>query len=249
MAKSRDSGSLDSFTYVQAIKHATERTRNASGAGARASPRVATKNNTPEPGAPSSAAPSPAAPPITASHSALPAKRRITCYNCGYSHTATGQLRVPYCPKCRTVLVTDDLVIDSPHKGDALTIGDVTVLPGASFESGAKICGRNIKIGADISAAATLTASESMILAGGAKFGGVSVSNAGKTLIPAGEKIEIAGNFDCAEIEIAGALRANIRAERGAVFRAGSVFYGTYVGPCITVEDGAIITAGMRVGK
>ena len=150
MAKSRDSGSLDSFNYVQAIKHATERTRSA---------------------------------------------------------------------------------------------------PGASFEDGVKIAGRNVKVGADISAAASISASESMVLIGGAKLGAVKVSNAGKMLIPAGEKIEIGGSFDCAEIEIAGALRANIRAEHGAIFRAGSIFYGTYAGPGIVIEDGAVISAGMRIEK
>jgi len=211
-------------------------------------PEPAAPEKTPPSGRGGGAAPAAPAPqPKVAGRAVMPTKRLIVCYHCGYSHTSTGQMHVTYCPKCRKIFETDDVTVDSPRKGDLFTIGDILIKGGAKFDDGAKIAGKVVKIGADISNLSVLTATESLVLLGGANLGGVKLENHGKILVPAGETIEMAGVFTCSELDVAGELRADVRVERGATLRAGAVFRGMYSGPVINVEEGAAINAEMRL--
>ena len=270
MAKGRDSDSLDSFNYVQALKHASKR------AGAQPRARAApaeTEEQAPQTGAQQTPASKPttsrtavsktaaskadaataAAPvapraPVSVARTAIPTKRLIVCYACGYSHTAAGQLRVPYCPKCKTLLNANDLTIDSKCGEDTLTIGDVAILPGAEFDAGLKVAGKIVKVGADVSPLASLTATEELVLLAGSKTAGVKIENfSGKTIVPAGETVEVEGAFTCTELDIGGKLCAATHVERGATLRAGSTLHGSFAGPRLTVEDGATISADARI--
>ena len=196
-----------------------------------------------QPTAPQTSAPQPK----VAGRAVMPTKRLIVCYHCGYSHTSTGQMHVTYCPKCRKIFETDDITVKSPRKGDLFTIGDMFITEGAVFDAGAKIAGKVVKIGADISNVALLTATESLVLLSGAKIGGVKLDNHGKISVPAGEMVEMDAGFACSELDIAGELRADVRVERGATLRAGAVLGGVYSGPSIEIEDGATISAEMRL--
>ena len=260
MAKARDSGSLDSFNYVQALKHASAR---AGGAPPRPRARAAAPaaaadaadagaqaetEQTQAAGAGGAAAKARAK--IPAARTAMPAKRLVVCYACGYSHTVAGQLRIPYCPKCKAILNASDLTIDAKRDEDAFTIGDVAILPGAEFGAGLKVAGKVVKVGADVSALAKLTATEALVLLAGAKMDGVKVENfSGKTIVPADETVKVEGAFACTELEVRGELRANAEVERAATLRAGSTFSGSFTGPTLIVEDGAAIRAEARIGR
>ena len=178
----------------------------------------------------------------------MPTKRLVVCYLCGYSHIVTGQLRVSYCPKCRALLSSEDMEINAPRTGDVLTIGDVTIAPGAAFDPGAKVAGRVVRVGADVSELASITATESLVLLAGAKLGRVKVENfGGKVIVPADEKVTIEEGVCCDELEIAGELCADVRTQRAAILRSGAILRGSYAGSDIKVEEGAAINAVMRL--
>ncbi|NLE42481.1 MAG: hypothetical protein GX615_11705 [Lentisphaerae bacterium] len=230
----RDPNIIDGFNSVQAMKRASSR--------APARPRVhdSADKAPPAEAPPPAAADAPPAPPTRAGgHVVVPAKRLVICYACGYSHTISGKMHHSYCPKCRTNLNTEDVLVSGPRSEDVLTIGNVTIGPDASFASGVKVTGQNILLDGDATPLASITATEAMEIGTHAKFDAAIVNNvSGVVRIPAGNDIALDSRLSCSELEIFGTLRASVSVMKSARIHPGGALIGAFHGPTLLMEDG-----------
>ena len=229
----RDPNIIDGFNSVQAMKRASSR--------APARPRVHdSADKAPPAEAPPAAADAPPAPPTRAGgHVVVPAKRLVICYACGYSHTISGKMHHSYCPKCRTNLNTEDVLVSGPRSEDVLTIGNVTIGPDASFAPGVKVTGQNILLDGDATPLASITATEAMEIGTHAKFDAAIVNNvSGVVRIPAGNDIALDSRLSCSELEIFGTLRASVSVMKSARIHPGGALIGAFHGPTLLMEDG-----------
>ncbi len=239
MAK-RESEALDNFAYVQAMKRVSARSA--------IKPRVhqSTGDEMPGDSAPEGDVATadtvkPAATPTrAASRVAVPTKRLVICYACGYSHTLSGRMHNSLCPKCKTNLLTDDVTVSGKRTEDILTIGNVMIGPEAEFDPRLRITGQNVILDGDVRALASITATESLEIRTGAKFEGVEIQNkTGKVVIAASCTVALDTPFVCDVLDIYGHLKASVKVANSARLYAGSFLEGSFHGPTLLVDEGA----------
>lgn len=175
-----------------------------------------------------------------------PKKREIICYSCGYSFTAAGKLHVPYCPKCKILLCTDDIVVDGEQTTDIKTIGDVVIKPSAKLTDGITINGRSVTIGGDISQCAAVLASEEICLESGAVFS-PSVLEKAKVVIPQSAEIKVASELRCASLVVLGKLEGKISVAGSIEIKAGGHIVGDVSAKALIMELGAGLTGNCRI--
>lgn len=236
MAK-RGSVDIDGFAYVQAVKRASARSA--------IKPKVhdtADKELRLGSGAELSSAPpeAPAVPMRAGGQVAVPTKRLVICYFCGYSHTLSGRMHHSFCPKCRTKLFTEDLVVSGKRTEDVLTIGDVTITADAVFDPGLRVTGRRVVLDGDVTPLASITAMGNIELCSNAQFSGVElIIPSGQVVVPAEEAVLLEAAFECAVLHVYGYLRASVTVKQSACVFAGGLLEGVFTGPSLVVEDGA----------
>lgn len=240
MAK-RGSDEIDGFAYVQAMKRASARSaikpkvhdtadkKLQLGSGAK------TSSASPE---------APVAPMRTGGQVAVPTKRLVICYSCGYTHTLSGRMHHSFCPKCRTKLLTEDIVISGKRTEDVLTIGDVTVTTDAVFDPGLRVTGRRVVLDGDVTPLASITAMDNIEIRSNAQFSGVELINpSGQVVVPVGEVVSLEAAFVCGVLHVRGYLRASVTVTQSASIFAGGLLEGAFKGPSLIVEDGAGLNA------
>lgn len=263
---------IDSFSQVQAYKRARE--RDAAVATAKVKPASATntddnssKLRTAVPGAAtgvqsrvatsslrsmpaSTTAPKPreVTPLNPIGVTVVPKKRTITCYSCGYSFPATGKLHVPYCPKCKLLLCTDDIVIDGEQSSNVQTIGDVVIKSTAKLVDGITINGRSVTIGGDVSHCATVFASEQIVLETGAVFS-PTVLEQTNVIIPAGAEIKVSSTLKCKRLTVMGKIEGAISVAECLEIKAGGNVVGDVSAPSLVMELGAGLTGSCKIIK
>ena len=235
MAK-RGSDDIDGFAYVQAMKRASARSA--------IKPKVhdtADKELLLDSGVKtSSASQNRVAPMRTGGKVAVPTKRLVICYSCGYSHTLSGRMHHSFCPKCRTKLITEDLVVSGQLTEDILTIGDVTITADAVFDPGLRVTGRRVVLGGDVTPLASITAMGNIEICSNAQFAGVELINpSGQVVVPSGEVVSLEAAFVCGVLHVYGYLRASVTVNQSACVFAGGLLEGAFRGPSLVVEDGA----------
>ncbi len=238
MAK-RDSEALDGFAYVQAMKRVSARSA--------IKPRVHDSTGEEMPGDgvdPAGTANAATTPTRAAARVAVPMKRLVVCYSCGYSHTLSGKMHNSFCPKCKTKLVTDDVVVAGKRTEDILTIGNVTISQEAEFTPGLRITGQTIVLDGDVRALASITATESLEIRTYAKFEGVELQNTtGKVIIAAECTVSLDAPFLCDVLEIRGHLKASVHVANSAHLLCGGCLEGAFHGPTLLVDEGAGLLA------
>lgn len=260
---------IDGFSQVQAFKRATAKGVTITPAKEKPTPntksstleaktsRVVTgvrppiggSNLRPMPiSATSSGATTVSAPLKTIGVTVAPKKRIVTCYSCGYSFTATGKLHVPYCPKCKLVLCTEDMVIEGEQTTDVQTIGDVVIKPTAKLKDGITINGRSVTIGGDVSKCASVLASEQILLETGASFS-PSVLARSQVTIPAGAEIDVVDEIKCMKLIVMGKITGSIIASECVEIKSGGHVIGNVAAPSLNMELGAGLTGACRIIK
>lgn len=257
----RKTNVIDGFSSVQALKRVSE--RNA------AAPRTKKNGDEPTPkvvaavapkkrAAPAAAATSADAAPNTAdrvyakaaSHSVVPTKRLVICYECGYSHNVSGKMHHSFCPKCKTELKTGDVTVDGDYAEDIKTIGDVVIAQTARLAPGINITGQNITLDGDATQAASVTITGTLELRTNAKFDGSRLNNTkGAVLIPAGNTVAIAPQLNCRTIKIAGRLKTMLVVAESAHILPGGCLEGAFEGPTLLMDDGAGLIADVKLGR
>lgn len=267
----RKSGIIDGFTSVQAVKHAAERGR-ARARTMSAEPEPQEKTAAPthaenplrviRPGAvPTSVPPSdagasgPHPEPRTSGMEnvsgvrTMPSRRTVVCYVCGYSHTVTGMLRDPFCPKCKSKLKTGDVMVSGPYSGDVETIGDVRIMSDARFDDGAKITGRCIFVSGDVSNTGSLNFMEKLVLRSGCKLRSGSLGGRNTEVeIASGESV-VLDELICENLLVNGHVKSSIQVSCSASISAGGFLEGSFSGPALRVEDGAGLIADVHIER
>ena len=237
----RDPNVIDGFASVQALKRVSAR----SAIKQRVHDSDGVELPEQEPVADGAGTANAAAPFVkAAARVAVPTKRLVICYACGYSHTASGQMHNPYCPKCKTKLNAENVTVNGKRTEDILTIGNVVILPEAELAPGLSITGQNIILDGDATSLASLTATELIELRTNAKFNGETLHNrTGKVVIAADHAVALETPFTCNELEVRGMLNAKVSVTQSAHLYEGSLLEGSFHGPILCVDDGAGLIA------
>lgn len=240
MASRDDPNVIDGFSSVQAVKRASARRQGAKAKIHDSADEPGTGAKTPRVKVTQAADEAPkATPPRAAAHVAMPQKRLVICYSCGYSHTVSGQMHHSFCPKCKTQLNTADVTVAGRHVEDILTIGNVTISPDADFAEGVSITGQRIILDGDVTHVKSITATESLEMRSNAKFRGESIHNiSGKVIVAAEHEVVLESPFACRELEVMGKLAANVSVTASARICPGGMLHGSFRGPSLLVEDG-----------
>lgn len=235
----RDPNVIDGFASVQALKRASARSA--------IKPKLHDSTDEPSPAkqaadaaeSADTAKAMPAAPSRAGGHVAVPSKRLVICYACGYSHTVSGHMHNSFCPKCKIKLNTEDVTVAGRHVENILTIGNVAIMADAEFAPGLSITGQNITLDGDATTLASITATESLEIRSNAKFNAETLHNiTGKIIIAAENEVHMNLPLRCSQLEIFGCLRAQVSVTQSAHIRSGGLLEGAFHGPTLLVDEG-----------
>ena len=225
MAKPRKAGVVDSYAAIKAAQHAVQ-----SRGGA----------------APITGAPSDDLKKLGAaiSHTAVPAKQLIECYECGYKFQLHGKAATINCSKCRAMLDISDHTIERRWTGALKTTGTVRVAADGVVEAGSIVANDFILEGTI--EAGIVRALRKLELRAGARFSEHNL-HAADLLIAPGATIALLEPAVFRDVEIAGALRANLQATGTVTIRVTGCFEGQLQAEHLFVEDGGGLRATVRI--
>ncbi len=180
-------------------------------------------------------------------HTAVPPRFEITCYLCGYAFVLTGRLDKVLCHKCRRFLKTDNQTIDTPTwSGTIQTLGSVVVAQGSVVKGGVvdaldlelrgKVTGGTLRVQRRIEVFPSADPN-------------VSLLSARDWVLHKGTSLTFVSPLQCRDIDIGGNLEASVKSTGRVIIRAGAVFHGSIAAPRLIVEEGAALTATLRIGR
>jgi len=193
MATTRKDGVVDSYAAIQAAGRAA---RRAPAPPARPSPEQGAPDELQKLGA-------------QVRTGAVPTKQLIECYECGYKFQLHGKVPKTNCNKCRATIDLSDHTINSRWSGALKTGGSVRVTADGVIEAGSITCNDFILEGAV--QAGLVKAMRRLELRPGARFSEHNLQ-ASDLLIATGATIALLEPAEYRDVEVAGALRANLLA-------------------------------------
>ena len=177
-------------------------------------------------------------------HTAVPAKQLIECYECGYRFQLHGRASTTNCSKCRATIDLTDHTIDKRWSGTLKTAGTIHITADGVVEAGALVA-NDIVLEGTIEAA-LVRGMRRLELRTGARFSEANVT-APQLLIAAGAAIAFIEPAEYRDVEIAGTLRANLRATGLVTVRPGGSLQGQMHGGRLVVEDGGGLQATLHI--
>jgi cytoskeletal protein CcmA (bactofilin family) len=222
MATSRNDGVVDSFTALKAAQRAAQ---------SRAPLSRATGDELQKLGA-------------QVRQGARPTKQLIECYECGYRFQLHGKAPKTNCNKCRATIDLSDHVIAKRWSGALKTAGVVRVTADGIVEAGSITCNDFILEGKV--EAGLIKAMRRLELRPGARFSEHNL-RAPDLLIATGATIALIEAAEYRDVEIAGALRANLHATGVVTIRATGCFEGELHAPRFVVDDGGGLLGAVAV--
>jgi cytoskeletal protein CcmA (bactofilin family) len=228
MANTRKDGVVDGFTALKAAQRAS-----------RSRPSAAVVASTP--GAPPDELQKLGAQVRTG---AVPTKQLIECYECGYRFQLHGRVPKTNCNKCRTTLDLTDHTISECWSGALKTAGAVRVTAVGIVESGAIVANDFILEGTV--QAGIVKVMRRLELHSGARFSEHNIK-APDLLIAPGTTIALIEPAEYRDVEIAGALRANLHATGVVTVRPGGCLQGKIHTRHLVVEDGGGLQADLQI--
>ncbi len=175
---------------------------------------------------------------------AVPTKQLIECYECGYRFQLHGRVPKTNCNKCRATLDLSDHIIDKRWSGALKTGGTVRVTADGVVEAGSIIANDFILEGKV--EAGLVKAMRKLELRPGARFSEHNLK-AHDLVIAAGATIGLIEPAEYRDVEIAGTLRANLRASGVVTVRAGGCLQGQIQTLHLVVEDGGGLQADLQI--
>ena len=171
---------------------------------------------------------------------AVPAKRVIECYECGYKFQLHGRAPSTNCSKCRAMLDLGDHVIDRKWNGPLKTAGTIRIAADGVVETG-DLVANDIILEGTIEAG-TARAMRKLELHPGARFSEANI-RAPDLVIAANATIAFIEPVEYRDVEIAGALRANLHATGVVMVKGGGVLQGEIHAAHLIIEDGGGLMA------
>jgi cytoskeletal protein CcmA (bactofilin family) len=180
----------------------------------------------------------------TISHTTLPPRQHIRCFECGYEFNLTGRMHSTYCPKCKTSLDLAGYTIDSDCSDNLKTLGTIRITPRATITS-ARMLATEIDLAGKV-VTSNLQAFGQLILHGGAEFMRKDVTSADLRL-EAGGELALGGFAVYRNVDVAGVFRANLYATGRITIRSTGAVFGKVCGGHLVVEDGAALVGDIRI--
>ncbi len=231
MSKSRKVSVVDGYTALKAAQHAVK------------------TNDRAEPAAPEGGDHQPPSElqklGAHVTRTAVPAKRVIECYECGYKFQLHGKAPTTNCSKCRATLDLEDHVIDRKWNGPLKTAGTIHIAADGVVETG-NLVANDIILEGTIEAG-TARALRKLELHPGARFSEANI-HAPDLVIAPDATIAFIDPAEFRDVEIFGALRANLSATGIVTIHAGGSFEGQLQSAHLIVEDGGGLIADLRIG-
>jgi cytoskeletal protein CcmA (bactofilin family) len=175
----------------------------------------------------------------------MPVKRVIECYECGYKFQLHGKAATTNCSKCRAILDLTDHVIDSRWAAPFKTAGVIHLTPTGVLQSGDLIANDLVLEGTI--EAGTVRLLHKLEIRPGARFSEQNIQ-APELVIAPGATIAFIDPAEYRDVEIFGALRANLTATGTVTIHAGGSFEGQLQTAHLIVEDGGGLVAEIQVG-
>jgi len=185
-----------------------------------------------------------AAPGVHVSHTALPAKRVIECYKCGYTFQQHGKTTTTTCSKCRHVLDLTDHTLERDCNETIQTCGTITI-PDRVAINGGNLIGNDVRLDGTLRAG-TIRALRRLELGPGASFPEHLVT-ARDLKILRGAVIVFEQPAEFRDVEIAGVMRGRLRASGTVTIHPGAEFAGELTTARLIVADGGGLNARVRV--
>jgi cytoskeletal protein CcmA (bactofilin family) len=182
--------------------------------------------------------------PAGAGKTALPPKKLIECFACGYKFQLHGRAPTTTCNKCRTVLDLTDHIVDQRWSGTLKTGGAVRILPNGVVEGGTLIAHDLVLEG--VIEAGQVRVLRRLEVRRSGRFAEASVQ-ATDLLIAPGAVVQLRQPAAYRDVEVHGALHAALTATGAVVLRATAVFTGQLRAAHLTVEEGAGLCAEVCV--
>ena len=177
-------------------------------------------------------------------HTAIPVRRELLCYECGYGFVAHGKIHQPICPKCHRNLCMDDMTIAREWQGTVRTLGNVHIRKDGTI-TGGHITARDILIEGDASAG-TLVAGHELQLGPGATFD-ISTITFSNLVVKPGARISLKRKLVAENVDVEGEVRLNLEATGLVKVHAGGFLKGTVKARHLIVEDGGGLKAKLKI--
>lgn len=175
----------------------------------------------------------------------MPAKRVIECYECGYKFQLHGKAANTNCSKCRAILDLTDHVIDGRWAKPFKTAGIIHLTTTGVLQSGDLIANDFVLEGTI--EAGTVRALRKLEIRPGARFSEQNIQ-APELVIAPEATIAFIEPAEFSDVEIFGALRANLSATGVVTIHAGGSFEGQLQSAHLIIEDGGGLIADVRIG-
>jgi len=226
VSKSRKVSVVDGYTALKAAQHAVKTTDRA------------------EPAAPEGGDQQPTSElqklGAHLTRTAVPVKRVIECYECGYKFQLHGKSPTTNCYKCRATLDLEDHVIDRKWNGPLKTAGTIHIAADGVVETGDLIANDIILEGTI--EAGTARALRKLELHPGARFSEANIHAPDLVIAPAAT-IAFIEPVEYRDVEIFGALRATLHGSGSVTIHAGGSLEGKIHCEHLVVEDGGGLNA------
>ncbi|MEI6083428.1 MAG: polymer-forming cytoskeletal protein [Verrucomicrobiota bacterium] len=175
---------------------------------------------------------------------ALPPKKLIECFECGFKFQLHGRAANTTCNKCRAVLDLTDHIVDQRWTGTIKTGGMVRVLPNGVVESGTIIANDMVLEGVIESGNVRLM--RRLEVRRGCRFS-EKHTKATDLLVADGATIVLTEPAEYRDVELVGALRASLKATGTVTIHANGFFAGHLQTAHLTVEEGGGLSADVQV--
>lgn len=210
--------------------------------------RRAKKRYGPAPASPGSSPARPGTQPAVASrisHSIMPIRFEVVCYECDYTFSMSGQLKETVCPKCRAQLASEDVLIDKEWFQPVRTIGVVEILSGGVLR-GADIVAKDIVLAGNAEHG-SIRACRRLELWPGARFDSAKLQ-VKDLVVKRGACFLLPLAIRCRNLEVEGDFNAIVFAQGVVAVRAGATMLGEIDCAHLIVEEGASLEAHVCAG-
>ena len=178
------------------------------------------------------------------SHTVLPTKHEIVCYECEYAFQITGRVGSTWCPKCRTELDFSNLEISAPWSDTLKTAGRVSVLEGGSI-TGGHIIAADIIVAGRISGG-NLKATRLLELMAGAEVDQQYIS-APDLKVSKGHGVELPGKSDYRNVILEGRLSADLKVSGTLTIEPGGCLEGVLDATHLDLREGGGLLASVKL--
>lgn len=174
----------------------------------------------------------------------MPTRHEVVCYECGFYFQMTGRPKSTFCPKCKANLTFSDHSIENAWSESLKTAGSIVVGSSGVVTAG-EIIATDIIVEGRVEGG-SLMASRFLEIRPGAQVSEKTMKSR-DLRIAAGANVKLTSAAEYRNVEIAGRLRAKLKASGRVSIGASGLFEGELTGAHLAVEEGGGLRARLNV--